>query len=275
MRNLNALLVDDDPMLRVGLCALLEHNGFHVTVAAGVTEGLKLIQGERFVLLVSDLHRPTVGDGLSLANAMRHAHPGATVILLNVHPEMEAATHAIVLQTDAIMVKPIAIDALLKQIRISLELAHSSTRKIETVATVLQRSIESTIEIWFGLVKTNQQLMDLPLTRRERTAHLPRVFDDLVRRLRTYTALGSTAMISMAAVEHGIVRRSQGYLASMMVEESRMLQVSIFETLQRNLPCLDVSVLLIQVMTIADEVDFQLAQAMESYNHDVALPALA
>lgn len=51
----------------------------------------------------------------------------------------------------------------------------------------------------------------------------------------------------------------------MMVEESRILQVSIFETLQLNLANIDFSVLLIGVMAIADEVDSQLSQAMESY----------
>jgi hypothetical protein len=51
----------------------------------------------------------------------------------------------------------------------------------------------------------------------------------------------------------------------MMVEESRMLQVSIFETLQKNLASIDFSILLNSVMTIADEVDSQLSQAMHSY----------
>ena len=51
----------------------------------------------------------------------------------------------------------------------------------------------------------------------------------------------------------------------MMVEESRMLQVSIFQTLQQNLHKVDFSVLLSDVMVIADEVDSQLAQAMTSY----------
>ena len=61
----------------------------------------------------------------------------------------------------------------------------------------------------------------------------------------------------------------------MLVEESRMLQVSIFQTLQNNLPSIDFSVLLIGVMTIADEVDSQLSQAMESYPRAVALTCSA
>ena len=51
----------------------------------------------------------------------------------------------------------------------------------------------------------------------------------------------------------------------MMVEESRMLQVSIFQTLQNNLPKIDFSLLLVGVMAIADEVDSQLAQQMAAY----------
>jgi len=43
------------------------------------------------------------------------------------------------------------------------------------------------------------------------------------------------------------------------------LQVTIFGTLQNNLNHLDFSLLLPDVMTIADEVDSQLTQAMDSY----------
>jgi hypothetical protein len=57
----------------------------------------------------------------------------------------------------------------------------------------------------------------------------------------------------------------------MLVEESRMLQVSIFETLQRNLAGIDFSILLEEVMTIADEVDSQLSQAMDSYIEEALL----
>ena len=51
----------------------------------------------------------------------------------------------------------------------------------------------------------------------------------------------------------------------MLVHESRILQVTIFETLQNNLNHLDFSLLLPDVMTIADEVDSQLTQSMESF----------
>lgn len=61
----------------------------------------------------------------------------------------------------------------------------------------------------------------------------------------------------------------------MMVEESRILQVTIFQTLQKNLHSIDFSILLLGVMTIADEVDSQLSQAMACYIAESKLDSLA
>jgi hypothetical protein len=52
----------------------------------------------------------------------------------------------------------------------------------------------------------------------------------------------------------------------MIVEESRILQVSIFSTLRNNLRTVEFSKLLRDVVVIADEVDSQLRQAMHSYD---------
>jgi hypothetical protein len=53
-----------------------------------------------------------------------------------------------------------------------------------------------------------------------------------------------------------------------------MLQVCIFDTLQKNLATIDFSVLLIGVMTIADEIDSQLSQAMDSFIAKLVADAL-
>jgi hypothetical protein len=74
-----------------------------------------------------------------------------------------------------------------------------------------------------------------------------------------------TNQASEGAVLHGKVRRAQGYSIPMIIEESRILQVSIFNTLQTNLSVVDFSLLLVDVMTIADEVDSQLKQTIVSF----------
>jgi hypothetical protein len=70
------------------------------------------------------------------------------------------------------------------------------------------------------------------------------------------------APISKAAAVHGDLRRQQGYTVAMMVEESRLLQVSIFSMLHENVKQLDFTALLPDVVTIADEVDAQLKEQM-------------
>jgi hypothetical protein len=103
---------------------------------------------------------------------------------------------------------------------------------------------------------------------------LPQVFRDLVARLRAALPFGSKGPLSPVAANHGLTRRRQGYSAAMMVEESRILQVCIFHTLEKNLASIDFSVLLSQVMIIADEVDSQLRQAMECYVEESILDSL-
>jgi CheY-like chemotaxis protein len=69
------LLVDDDEDLRETLCLILEQGGFDVLSASNVNEALKQIGSHTFDVLVSDLHMPNQGDGLTVVSAMRHANP--------------------------------------------------------------------------------------------------------------------------------------------------------------------------------------------------------
>jgi CheY-like chemotaxis protein len=273
MARATILLVDDDEVLRHTLATILEKHGYDVTTAASVPEALKLITAGSYDVLLSDLHMPGRGDGLTVVSAMRHANPKAVTILLSAFPEMDAAAQAILLQTDQILVKPMNIPALIEAIEQRLANGPPPSRVIESLATILESSIQSTIDAWFERVANDKKITAVSMSREQRVGHLPRVLIDLVNRLRTFKPLGSRELVSAAAEQHGRLRRKQGYSAAMMVEESRMLQVSIFETLQKNLACIDFSILLNGVMTIADEVDSQLSQAMDSYIEESLLEA--
>jgi CheY-like chemotaxis protein len=270
------LLVDDDKDLRQSLASVLEHHGFEVKTAGNVAEALTFISSENFDVLLSDLHMPGAGDGLTVVSAMRHANPSAVTMLLTSFPEMDAAAHAILLQTDEILVKPMRVPDLVEAIRQRLAAGPLSPRIVESVATILERSAGESIKDWFHQVQSEESIMAVLLSEEERCGHLPQLFRDLVHRLRSFKSLGTKELVSIAASEHGAVRHNQGYTASMMVEESRLLQVCIFRTLQKNLATIDFSILLIGVMTIADEVDSQLSQAMKRFTVEslaVAMPA--
>jgi len=261
----NILLVDDDETLLNITARLLRKNGFEMTTAASVSQALKLISSQKFDVLLSDLHMPGKGDGLTVVSAMRHANPKAITILLSAFPEMDAAAQAILLQTDQILLKPMKIPELVETIKQRLAGGASPTPAVESVATVLEASIPQTVAAWYQRVEEDEHLTKLPMSREERVGHVPKILTDLVLRLRSFSQLGSSELLSVAAGQHGQLRRRQGYSASMMVEESRMLQVSVFETLKKNMAVLDFSILLDSIMTIADEVDSQLAQAMTGY----------
>jgi hypothetical protein len=131
---------------------------------------------------------------------------------------------------------------------------------VESVADILEREVHSVISDWLVRVEQEPDLTCIPLNFEERTGHLPHLLHDVIVRLRLDA--GTKAPISKAAAEHGDLRRKQGYTVAMAVEESRLLQVTIFSTLHKNATNLEFSLLLPDVVTIADEVDAQLKEQM-------------
>jgi hypothetical protein len=136
---------------------------------------------------------------------------------------------------------------------------------IESVATLLERTALTTIQDWYGLAVLNEKLTAVPMSREQRCSHLPRLFRDLVFRLRSPAISGRKELFTEDAAEHGVARRKQGYSAAMMVEEARMLQIGIFKSLHDNLDHIEFHLLLPDVMRIANEVDAQLSRAMACY----------
>lgn len=261
MRKNRILLADDNDDVRAVFQEGLEKGGFEVIPAASVHEALRLISTETFDVLLSELHMPDASDGFTVVNAMRHTQPNAVTLMLSSYPVFQAAMTAILLQADQVLVKPIGLVEITEIIRkkLSNPSAHLPMIK-ERVAAILERDLDRTIQTWMSRVEHTEELTAISLTYQERTGHLPQLLRDLVRRL--HLASNAKSPISSAAREHGILRRKQGYTVPMVVEESRILQVSIFNTLQNNLGSVDFSSVLLDVMTIADEVDSQLKQAM-------------
>jgi DNA-binding response OmpR family regulator len=272
------LLVDDDEAVRNMMTATLERKGFGVVSVADVTEALKLITTEPFDALITDLHMPNPGDGFTVISAMRHSQPNALTLLVSGYPDVQSAMAAILLEADEIIVKPFEAGRL-------VELLHEkiSTRKPaarpdkERVAEILHRCTNDIVEDWLARVKKSKELNYVSLSDEERTGYLPKLIEELIVRLRASHSPGeeSESLGSAAAFAHGKMRKSQGYTPAMLVHDSRILQVTLFGTLQRNLGALDFSLLLPDVMTIADEVDAQLTQAMQSHTDVVGAAAAA
>ncbi len=262
------LLVDDDDAVRAMMNATLERRGFDVVAAASVTEALRRITTESFDVLITDLHMPNPGDGFTVVSAMRHSQPDALTLLVSGYPDVPSAMAAILLEADEIILKPFEVGRLAELVREKmLTRRPAAPLGKERVGVILQRCLPSIVEGWLLRAKQSNELSCLPLSDDERTGHLPKLVEDLALRLSqtSATTKESDASDSPSAAAHGELRYLQGYTPAMLVHESRILQVTIFATLQSNLNHLDFSLLLPDVMTIADEVDSQLTQSMDSY----------
>jgi DNA-binding response OmpR family regulator len=262
------LLVDDDSAVLAMMTQGLERKGFEVVAASSVTEALRRIATESFDVLITDLHMPNPGDGFTVVSAMRHSQPDALTMLVSGYPDVQSAMAAILLEADEIVVKPFEIGRFIDLVREKVVHRKPTTRADkESVGAILLRCTTGIVETWLTRAKQSSELNRISLSDEERTGHLPKLVEDLALRLSKPQATDkdSDAVFSAAAVAHGKLRYQQGYTPAMLVHESRILQVTIFGILQINLESLDFSLVLPDVMTIADEVDAQLTQSMDSY----------
>jgi len=276
MKPIRVLLADDDKDVLDMMQVALESRQFKVTPVAGVADALRCINTHTFDVLVTDQRMPGEADGFTLVSAMRSAQPDALTVVTSGNPDKQAAMAAIVLQADEIWEKPLDVSALGELIHKRVSSRKGSTRKTrDTVTAILERQATSIIADWLRRLKQDEILGRVQLDDSDRTAHLPRLMQDLVDRLHVaQMPTNKHARISQSAAEHGMLRYSQGYSIEMIVDESRLLKVSIFHELHNNLNCVDLSTLLIDVMTIADEVDSQLKQSIGGYlNHARSVPA--
>jgi DNA-binding NtrC family response regulator len=174
------LVVDDDEGVRVMVQDGLQRDGFEVVAASNVSDALKHIATETFDVLLSDLRMPLPGDGFTLVSAMRHTHPDALTVVLSGYPALSKAMSAILSQADEILVKPFEIGSIKELIRTRLADPRAIKRvKVESVASILERESEITIQNWLDLVEEDAELICIPLSRADRTGHLPRRFKTL------------------------------------------------------------------------------------------------
>ncbi len=266
MAKYKILLVDDNGLVLDVMKRMLEANDFEVVSAGGVADALHLIVGNQFDVLITDLHMPNPGDGFAVVTAMRHAHPNTLNLVISGFPDVQGAMAAILLDADEVMVKPVDVEKLSELIRNRLENAKPSLRASkESVASILERDVAITTQRWLSRVQRVQELTRIPLTDDERAEYVPVMTKEIVLRLREKPLMETQASESPSAVAHGQLRYRQGYTAPLLVQESRILQVCIFETIQRNLSTVDFSLVLPDIMLIADEVDSQLTQTVASF----------
>lgn len=117
----SVLVVDDELALRRVLARHLEDAGYAVTTAENGRMALeRLVQGERFQALVTDLKMPEM-DGLSLLAEAKRLDSSIAAVVLTAHGTVEAAVQAMRQGAFDFVEKPFHKDVLLMTLKRALE----------------------------------------------------------------------------------------------------------------------------------------------------------
>ncbi|MGD2068203.1 MAG: sigma-54 dependent transcriptional regulator [Gemmatimonadota bacterium] len=101
------LAVDDEEVVCESIRRVLSEEGYDVTTRTSAREGLELIRGEVFDLLLLDIKMPEV-DGISFLREARSVSPDTEVIIITGYATIETAVEAIKLGAFDYLEKPVS-----------------------------------------------------------------------------------------------------------------------------------------------------------------------
>jgi DNA-binding NtrC family response regulator len=118
------LIVDDEPIIRAYLKAILQQEGYQTLEAESAPQAFRLVQKLKggLSLVVSDVRMPGEMDGVDLAFAIRDAFPAIPVILVSGYEDTISAKHPIV--CFELIQKPLTPAAILAAVNKATSLRH-------------------------------------------------------------------------------------------------------------------------------------------------------
>lgn len=117
---IRVLIVDDEAEFRESLRKLLVRRGMQVTTAASGQEGLSVLDTHPVDVVILDLWMPGI-DGPTTLRMIHDIRPLARVIVLTGHASVRAAVEALKSRAFDFLLKPVAIDHLVKVIESAAE----------------------------------------------------------------------------------------------------------------------------------------------------------
>ena len=116
------LIIDDDELVRTGLCVNLEKAGFEVLAAASGKEAIEVLHRETFALAVCDLMLGDM-DGVEVLRAFQETNPDISVVMLTGHGSVGSALEALRGGASDYLQKPVDPNEVVHRIRMVLDTA--------------------------------------------------------------------------------------------------------------------------------------------------------
>lgn len=155
------LIVDDDPLVRLGLEKFVQKLGYEATTAASGKKGLDKIEKETPTIVLLDLKLPDSLDGLEVLRIIKKTRPEVVVIMISGQTEIHGAVEAMKLGALDYLEKPIDFDKLRSTLESAIipalpsvednsilaDLTHGSEKMAKVVDIVRRLALKSDITI--------------------------------------------------------------------------------------------------------------------------------
>lgn len=148
------LIIDDEADLLRALTMILKSRGHDVTALADALTASKVIQNDKFDLIISDIRMQPM-DGLQLLDFLHQHHIQTPVIMLTAYATLNVALQAIKKGAFDFITKPFKPDALLEMVQQILE------QPIVNGADISLDESTHSQWLWHGIVARSHQMQDV------------------------------------------------------------------------------------------------------------------
>ncbi|ODS30584.1 MAG: putative two-component response regulator protein, partial [Candidatus Scalindua rubra] len=116
IKQINILVVDDEPGIRTTLAGILEDEGYNVVVAEDGYKGIETVKKTNFKIAFVDLKMPGI-NGIETFKEIKRISPDTIVFLMTAFFDEDLLKEAVKLGAQAILYKPLDIDLILRVIK--------------------------------------------------------------------------------------------------------------------------------------------------------------
>ena len=133
MKDEQILVVDDEVYILEACRKILERSGFNVTALESGIDALKLLDCEKFDLLLTDVRMPEI-SGLDVLKSFKKKEPGSAAVVITGEGTMDTAVKAIGNGADGFIVKPFSKNDLVNTVNNSLEKVRMARENVKLKA---------------------------------------------------------------------------------------------------------------------------------------------